>query len=56
MAVGRETKGGEAIGVLNLDQAPTAEALDEVRSHPAINSAFVIKLPAAGERPAWLAG
>jgi D-3-phosphoglycerate dehydrogenase len=56
MAVGRETKGGEAIGVLNLDQAPTAAALDEVRAHEAINSAYVIKLPPAGERPAWLAG
>jgi D-3-phosphoglycerate dehydrogenase len=56
MAVGRETKGGEAIGVLNLDQAPVAAALDEVRRHPAINTATVIKLPPAGERPAWLAG
>jgi len=56
MAVGRETKGGEAIGVLNLDQAPTSAALDQVRSHPAIKSACIIKLPPAGERPAWLAG
>jgi D-3-phosphoglycerate dehydrogenase len=56
MAVGRATKGGEAIGVLNLDQAPTPEALDEVRAHPAIQSAIVVKLPPAGERPAWLAG
>jgi len=56
MAVGRETKGGEAIGVLNLDQAPPQAALDEVRAHPAIKSAYVIKLPPAGERPAWLAG
>ncbi len=56
MAVGRETKGGEAIGVLNLDQAPSAEALDEVRAHPAINRAYVIKLPATGEHPPWLAG
>jgi D-3-phosphoglycerate dehydrogenase / 2-oxoglutarate reductase len=56
MAVGRETKGGEAIGVLNLDQAPTPEALDEVRAHPAIRSVYVIKLPAPGQRPAWLAG
>jgi D-3-phosphoglycerate dehydrogenase len=56
MAVGRETKGGEALGVLNLDQPPSAEALAEVRSHPAINSVHVIKLPAAGVRPAWLAG
>ncbi len=56
MAVGRATKGGEAIGVLNLDQPPTAEALDEVRAHPAIHSAMVVKLPPAGERPSWLAG
>jgi D-3-phosphoglycerate dehydrogenase len=56
MAVGREAKGGEAIGVLNLDQAPTPQTLDEVRSHPAIKSASVIKLPAAGERPPWLSG
>jgi D-3-phosphoglycerate dehydrogenase len=56
MAVGRETKGGIAIGVLNLDQAPPPAALEEVRNHPAINTAVVIKLPPAGERPAWLAG
>jgi D-3-phosphoglycerate dehydrogenase len=56
MAVGRSTKGGEAIGVLNLDQAPPQAALDEVRNHPAIKSAAIINLPAAGERPAWLAG
>ena len=56
MAVGRETKGGEAIGVLNLDQARRRPRSDEVRRHPAINSAIVIKLPPAGERPPWLAG
>ncbi|MBI3838287.1 MAG: phosphoglycerate dehydrogenase [Planctomycetia bacterium] len=56
MAVGRATKGGEAIGVLNLDQAPPQAALDEVRAHPAIKSVSVIKLPPAGERPPWLAG
>ncbi len=56
MAVGREARGGEAIGVLNLDQPPPQAALDEVRSHGAIKSAVVIKLPPAGERPAWLAG
>jgi D-3-phosphoglycerate dehydrogenase / 2-oxoglutarate reductase len=56
MAVGREAKGGEAIGVLNLDQAPPQKALDEVRNHPAIKSVSVIKLPPAGERPAWMSG
>lgn len=56
MAVGRASKGGEAIGVLNLDAAPPQAALDEVRNHPAIQSATVIKLPPAGEKPAWLVG
>ena len=56
MAVGRASKGGEAIGVLNLDAAPPEAALKEVRSHAAITTASVIKLPAAGERPTWLAG
>jgi D-3-phosphoglycerate dehydrogenase len=56
MAVGRATKGGEALGVLNLDNLPPQAALDEVRKHPAIRSAVIIKLPPAGERPAWLAG
>jgi D-3-phosphoglycerate dehydrogenase len=56
MAVGRAAKGGQAIGVLNLDQAPQKAALDEVLAHPAINSAHVVKLPAPGQRPAWLAG
>jgi D-3-phosphoglycerate dehydrogenase len=54
--VGRASKGGEAIGVLNLDQPPEQAALDEVRAHAAINSAYVIKLPGPGQRPAWLAG
>jgi len=47
---------GEALSVLNLDQAPPAAALDDVRAHAAIRSATIIKLPPAGERPAWLAG
>jgi D-3-phosphoglycerate dehydrogenase len=54
MAVGRASKGGDALGVLNLDQPPPQAALDLVRGHSAIHSACVIKLPAAGERPTWL--
>ena len=54
MAVGRAGPGGEAVGVLNLDQEPTAAALAEVASSPDINSATVIRLPAAGQLPAWL--
>lgn len=57
MAVGRggEAPGGEAIGVLNLDDVPPEEALAEVLDHPAISSATLIQLPAAGQLPSWLA-
>ncbi len=58
MAVGRseEAPGGEAIGVLNLDNLPPQEALDEALAIDDILSAKVIRLPAAGEYPAWLVG
>ena len=56
MAVGRASKGGDAIGVLNLDQAPPQAALDEVLAHEAIERAVIIKLPPAGERPSWMSG
>lgn len=54
MTVGRQTPGGEAIGILNLDNPPSEEALAEVKAHPQISSVMVVKLPAAGELPAWL--
>ncbi|MBC7854345.1 MAG: ACT domain-containing protein, partial [Pirellulaceae bacterium] len=54
MSVGRTTPGGGAIGVLNLDGHPPAAALDEVRTHPAISSARILELPAAGNLPVWL--
>jgi D-3-phosphoglycerate dehydrogenase / 2-oxoglutarate reductase len=53
MTVGRQLPGGEAIAVLNLDQLPPEEALQEVRKHPRISSVHVVKLPPAGEMPAW---
>jgi D-3-phosphoglycerate dehydrogenase len=53
MTVGRQVAGGEAIAVLNLDSDPPEEALKEVRQHPQIRSLSVVKLPAAGEMPAW---
>jgi D-3-phosphoglycerate dehydrogenase len=53
MTVGRQQPGGEAIAVLNLDTQPPEQALTEVRSHPKISSLSVVKLPAAGEMPAW---
>src|SRR5262245_18899154 len=55
MTVGRQVPGGEAIAVLNLDSPPSEAALAEVRKHPEISSLCVVKLPAAGELPAWLA-
>ncbi|HVT27166.1 MAG TPA: phosphoglycerate dehydrogenase [Lacipirellulaceae bacterium] len=56
MAVGRAVPGGEAVGILNLDGEPSAEALAEVRKHPAITSAVVVRLPPAGQLPTWLQG
>ncbi len=54
MNVGREEQGGEAIGVVNLDSVPSAQALEIVRQHPHILSLSVIKLPPMGTVPAWL--
>ncbi|MCA9188056.1 MAG: phosphoglycerate dehydrogenase, partial [Planctomycetales bacterium] len=56
MTVGRAgaAPGGNAIGVLNLDSAPSNVALDEVRNHPHIQSAEVIEMPRADDLPAWL--
>ena len=58
MAVGRaaDVPDGNAVGVLNLDVEPTDESLKEVRKLPAISSARVITLPAAGDLPVWLQG
>jgi D-3-phosphoglycerate dehydrogenase len=55
MTVGRSTPGGEAIGVLNLDQEPSAEAIAALLACPGIHSARVVKLPTAGQLPCWLA-
>jgi D-3-phosphoglycerate dehydrogenase len=56
MTVGRSTPGGDAIGVLNLDQEPSAEALRAVLACPGVRSTRIVKLPAAGQLPTWLAG
>ena len=55
MTVGRSAPGGDAIGVLNLDQEPSAEALAALASCPGIRSTRVVKLPPAGQLPCWLA-
>jgi D-3-phosphoglycerate dehydrogenase len=54
MTVGRERPGGQAIAVLNLDAEPSADAVKEVLEHPHITTASVVKLPPAGQMPAWL--
>ena len=58
LSLGRETetRGGEAVGVLSLDSPPPAEALAEVLALEPILSASVVRLPAAGEHPAWMGG
>jgi D-3-phosphoglycerate dehydrogenase len=53
MTVGRQLPGGEAIAVLNLDNQPSEQAIQEVKAHPQISSLSVVKLPPAGEMPAW---
>jgi len=53
MRVGRDTQGGEAIGVINLDSNPSEEALAEVRQHRDIHSAYLVQLPAVGVMPPW---
>jgi len=57
MSVGRasEKRGGEAIGVLSLDSAPPAEALADILALEEVTQAWIVKLPAAGELPPWLA-
>ena len=56
MTVGRSAPGGDAIGVLNLDHEPPAEAVAALASCPGIRSTRVVKLPPAGQLPCWLAG
>jgi D-3-phosphoglycerate dehydrogenase len=58
MALGRERHepGGEAVAVLNLDNEPSPEALEEVRQHAEVTGVEVVKLPPAGAPLPWLVG
>jgi D-3-phosphoglycerate dehydrogenase len=56
MTVGRQTPGGDAIGILNLDSPPPEEAVAAVQAHPQIRNVRVVKLPPPGETPPWLGG
>jgi D-3-phosphoglycerate dehydrogenase len=55
MTVGRSMPGGDAIGVLNLDQEPSPEAVRTVAACQGVRSVRIARLPAAGELPPWLA-
>jgi D-3-phosphoglycerate dehydrogenase len=54
MNVGRNTPGGEAIAVVNLDSIPPEAAVEAVKTHPNVVSVTLIKLPPATEAPPWL--
>jgi D-3-phosphoglycerate dehydrogenase len=55
MNLGRRERGGEAIGILNLDTVPSDAAMAAVSRCEHITSVSVVKLPPEGELPAWLA-
>lgn len=57
MAVARVVNiaGGPAIGVLNLDEPASAEAIAKVEAFDGIERVRMIQLPAVGEMPDWLA-
>ena len=44
MSLSRDTAGGHALTVLNLDSVPPAEVLDEIRKDPDITDVHVVKL------------
>lgn len=56
MAVGREgnVAGGDAVAVLNLDNAPDEKAMAELRQHPQITGVELVKLPQKGAPLPWL--
>ncbi len=58
MSVGRggNQPGGQAVGIMALDSQPPAEAVAEVLAIEGVNKAWVVKLPAPGEMPAWMGG
>ncbi|MFO0935279.1 MAG: phosphoglycerate dehydrogenase [Gemmataceae bacterium] len=54
MVVGRRAPGGEAIGVLNVDNIPKAEAIAEISQGEHITSVSIVTMPKAGQSPPWL--
>lgn len=58
MCLGRsaKTQGGSAIGILSLDNTPSANSLDAIKNLTQVATAVAVKLPAVGEHPSWLNG
>lgn len=56
MALGRtaEKPGGDSVAVLNLDSAPSAEAIAEVEAHKEVSGVDLVQLPAAGAGLPWI--
>lgn len=56
MALGRERNepGGSAMAVLNLDNEPSAAAIEDVMANPAVTGVQLITLPKAGTPLPWL--
>jgi D-3-phosphoglycerate dehydrogenase / 2-oxoglutarate reductase len=56
MALGREHNepGGNSVAVLNLDNAPSREVLEELGKHPEVQSVELAQLPPAGAPLPWL--
>ena len=54
LALGRKVAGGQAVAVLNLDGAPTAESLAEVSKHDKVIAVDTVQLPPAGAPLPWL--
>ena len=44
MSLSRDTVGGQALTVLNLDSVPPQEVLDEIQRDPDISNVKVVKL------------
>ena len=58
MSVGRGSNkpGTQAVGAISLDSRPPAEAVAEILALEPVEAAWVVKLPPAGEVPAWMGG
>jgi len=56
MALGREQNvpGGDAVAVLNLDNAPSEDALKEIENHKDVTGVELVELPEKGAPLPWL--